>query len=131
MHAGIPHMSQSSSDSPLVLLVDDFEDAREMYATYLAFMGLNVVTAASAEEAIAAASQHTPAVILMDLEMRGMDGTTAMHLLRQDARFRTVPIIAFTARVMPHEHDRAISDGFDAVVAKPCLPDDLVTLLTP
>src|SRR4051812_36819501 len=83
--------------SPLVLLVDDFDDAREMYAEYLAFKGWHVITAASGEEAITLAQRHQPAIILMDLEMRRTNGTDAMRTLRKDPAFAAVPIIAFTA----------------------------------
>ena len=117
--------------SPLILLVDDFDDAREMYAAYFALEGFNAVTARSADEAIALALKERPAVILMDLEMGGTSGTTAMQRLREDSAFTGVPIIAFTAHAMEKEHDRAIRDGFDAVITKPCTPDDLVALLAP
>ena len=116
----------------LILLVDDFTDAREMYAEYLAFRGYRVVTAASGAEALEVAYQpERPRLILMDLRMLGVDGTAAMRALRAEPTFAGVPIIAFTAHAMQNEHDQAMLDGFDAVIAKPCLPDELVTLITP
>lgn len=116
----------------LILLVDDYSDAREMYAEYLAFRGYRVVTAASGAEALKLAhNPERPAIILMDLRMIGMDGTTAMQSLRSEPVFAGVPIVAFTAHALQKEHDQAMLDGFDAVIAKPCLPDELVTLITP
>jgi CheY-like chemotaxis protein len=47
------------------------------------------------------------------------------------AAFANVPIVAFTAHAMQNEHDQAISEGFDAVIAKPCLPEELITLIHP
>ena len=119
------------SDAPLILLVDDFQDGREMYAEYLTFKGIRVMTAESGEESIALALRHRPTVILMDLEMRGTHGTAAMRLLREHTHLAMVPIIAFTARAMQEDVDRAINDGFDAVIGKPCLPDDLIRILAP
>jgi CheY-like chemotaxis protein len=117
--------------TPLILLVDDFTDAREMYAEYLAFRGYAVVTAASGHEAVALALTERPKLILMDLNMRGMTGTEAMRLLRAEPACQGVPILAFTAHAMAAEQVQAISEGFDAVIAKPCLPDQLVELIQP
>jgi CheY-like chemotaxis protein len=107
-----------SPKSGLILLVDDFADAREMYAEYLAFRGYRVVTAASGACALKAASEERPAIILMDLEMRQMSGREAMRSLKADPRFEA-------------ERSQALYDGFDAVIPKPCLPDELVTLIQP
>ena len=116
---------------PLILLVDDFTDAREMYAEYLAFRGFAVLTAASGPEALALARSERPTLILMDIGMRGMTGTEAMQLLRAEPVFAGVPIIAFTAHAMAREQMQALTDGFDAVIPKPCFPDQLVTLIQP
>jgi two-component system cell cycle response regulator DivK len=112
--------------APLILLVDDFADALEMYEEYLCFKGFRVVTATNGPSAIEIATAERPALILMDLQLAGMTGTEAMRLLRADARFDPVPIIAFTAHAFDDERVEALSAGFDEVVAKPCLPDDLV-----
>ena len=118
--------------SPLILLVDDFTDALEMYAEYFRFRGLRVATAASGPEAVALGfGTDRPAVILMDLEMRGMSGTEALRLLRADPALAGVPIIAFTAHALVAERDTALHDGFDGVIPKPCLPDELITFIEP
>ena len=125
-------MAINAELSPLVLLVDDFIDGREMYAEYLTFRGLRVVTAASDEAAVVLANGvDRPAVILMDLEMRGMSGRTAMQIIRRNPLLAAVPIVAFTAHAMEAERRIAMLDGFDAVIAKPCLPDELVSLIEP
>ena len=116
--------------NPLILLVDDFADAREMYAEYLAFRGYRVVVAASGQAALSAAlSADRPNLILMDIQMQGMTGTEAMRVLREHPELAGVPIVAFTAHALEGERMQALSDGFDAVIPKPCLPDDLVTLI--
>src|SRR4051794_27740757 len=124
-------MTEIGSESPLILLVDGFDDAREMYSEYLTFRGYRVVTAASGEEALTLAHMERPALILMDLRMWGMDGTAAMRSLRAEPEFVGVPIVAFTAHAMRAEQDAAMLAGFDAVISKPCLPDDLVRRIEP
>ena len=116
--------------SPLVLLVDDFDDGRELYAEYLEFRGYRIVTAGSGAEALTVARlPDRPALILMDLRMFGISGLEAMRVLRADSEFADVPIVAFTAQAMDNEREAAIVDGFDAVITKPCLPDELAALI--
>jgi len=114
---------------PLILLVDDFDDARDIYATYFAHHGYPVDCAANGQEAIDAARVRRPGVILLDLRMPGLTGTEAMLALRADAEFKDVPIVAFTAHALDDERAAALRAGFDAVIAKPCLPDDLLRLV--
>jgi CheY-like chemotaxis protein len=109
-----------------ILLVDDFEDGLAMYEEYLTYRGFHVLVARNGEEAIAQAQLHRPDVILLDIRMPGMTGTQAMHILRADPSFVNVPIIALTAHALDDERRVALSEGFDAVIAKPCLPDALV-----
>lgn len=111
---------------PVVLLADDFDDAREMYAEYLQFAGIDVVTAASGEEAIRLAIDRRPDLILMDIRMPGMTGTKAMRTLREHPDFRPVPIIALTAHALHEERAGILAEGFDAILSKPCLPDELL-----
>jgi two-component system sensor histidine kinase/response regulator len=68
---------------------------------------------------------------LVNLHTRSMDGTTFVRSVRSEPAFADVPIIAFNAHDMPESHDQALRDGFDAVISKPCLPEDLVTLMRP
>jgi len=114
---------------PLILLVDDFDDARDIYATYFAHHGYPVDCAANGQEAIAAARTRRPGVILLDLRMPGLTGTEAMLTLRADPDMKDVPIVAFTAHALDDERASALLAGFDAVIAKPCLPDDLLRLV--
>ena len=120
---------QAEPDTPLVLIVDDYEDALHVYQQYLVFKGYRVITASCGAEAIAVARTHQPALIFMDLRMPRMDGTEAMRQLRRDPGFVSVPIVALTAHAHREEQERALSSGFDAVITKPCLPDELVVAI--
>ena len=120
----------SVTTSPLLLLVDDYRDTLEMYAEYLRYRGFRVATAMSGEQAVTVASgAERPAIILMDLEMPDMSGSEALRILRADRALADVPILALTAHALAEEHAKAIRDGFDCVIAKPCLPNELVTVI--
>jgi CheY-like chemotaxis protein len=110
---------------PLVLIVDDYLDALDMYAMYLSDHGFRVATASCGAEGIASARAETPALILMDVQMADMLGTEALAILRADSTFDAVPIIAFTAQAVESQLMRVRVAGFDSVILKPCLPDDL------
>ena len=114
---------------PLVLLVDDFEDARIIYDMYLTHRGYHVRTASSGAECIAIAQAHTPAVILLDIRMPSMTGIETVRVLRADPRLSRVPVVALTAYAMEDERRELLDFGFDQVIAKPCLPNDLATAL--
>jgi two-component system, cell cycle response regulator DivK len=110
---------------PAILLVDDFEDGLEMYQEYLTFRGHRVIVARNGEDAIVQAREHRPDVVLLDIRMPGMTGTEAMRVLRADPSFERVPIIALTAHALDGERAAALAAGFDDLIAKPCLPDQL------
>ena len=80
------------ADKPLVLVVDDFQDNREMYCEYLAFAGFRVIEAANGQEAVDQAFEKLPDVIIMDLSLPVMDGWEATRLLKRDERTRTIPV---------------------------------------
>lgn len=111
----------------LVLVVDDFLDNREMYAEYLGYKGFDVLEAASGGEAVELAIAHRPDVILMDLSLPGMDGWEATRRLKADERTRRAAIIALSGHVLPTHTISALEAGCDDFLAKPCLPDALVT----
>jgi two-component system cell cycle response regulator DivK len=114
------------ADKPLVLVVDDFQDNREMYCEYLAFAGFRVIEAANGQEAVNQAFEKLPDVIIMDLSLPVMDGWEATRLLKKDARTRTIPVVALTGHALAGHSKGARDAGCDAFLAKPCLPDQLV-----
>jgi two-component system, cell cycle response regulator DivK len=111
--------------APLVLVVDDVDHGREIFAEYLEYRGFRVATAADGLEAIEKAFELRPDVILMDLSLPGIDGWEATRRLKADERTRDIPIIALTAHALASAHEKAREVGCNAVVTKPCLPKDL------
>jgi CheY-like chemotaxis protein len=112
--------------SPLVLVVEDYQDAREMYAAYLAYSGYRVAEATNGVEAIEKTHELMPDIILMDLALPRMDGWEATRQLKTDERTRHIPIVALTGHALPGHSEGARQAGCDAFVTKPCLPDALV-----
>ena len=118
-------MTSDKKPPPLVLVVDDVDHGREIFAEYLEFRGFRVATAADGLEAIEKAHELLPDIILMDLSLPGIDGWEATRRLKQDPSTSAIPIIALTAHALASAHDRARDVGCNAVVTKPCLPKDL------
>ena len=114
------------NQEPLVLVVDDFQDNREMYAEYLAFSGFRVIQAANGKEALDQAFANRPDIIIMDLSLPVMDGWEATRRLKADQRTNAIPVVALTGHAMQGHSKGAIEAGCDSFVAKPCLPDQLV-----
>ena len=112
--------------APLILVVDDYQDAREMYAEYLTYSGFRVAEARNGNEAVDQAFALKPDLILMDLSLPGKDGWEATRELKADARTQHIPIVALTGHALAGASDGAKKAGCDSFVTKPCLPDDLV-----
>jgi CheY-like chemotaxis protein len=119
--------SAGGAAARLVLLVDDFQDGREMYADFLGFAGFRTEQASDGHEAIAKAFSLRPDVILMDLSLPGIDGWEVTRRLKRDPQTRNIPIIALTAHALRGDERRARGAGCDSFVSKPCLPETLVT----
>lgn len=112
--------------TPLILVVDDYQDAREMYAEYLQFSGFRVAEAKNGNEAVEKAFELRPDLILMDLSLPGKDGWEATRELKSDERTRRIPVVALTGHALAGASEGAKKAGCDSFVTKPCLPDDLV-----
>ena len=111
---------------PMILLAEDFEDARDLYKDYLEFSGFTVKTATNGREAINLAASLQPDLILMDASMPVLDGWQATRELKANPVTRHIPVVALTAHAFDDARQEARSSGCDAFVTKPCLPDDLV-----
>ena len=110
----------------LVLVVDDFQDAREMYAEYLEFAGYRVATAANGAEAVEKALRERPNAILMDLSMPFMDGSEATRILKADERTRKIPVLALSGHAIGSDPvNDAEEAGCDDFVSRPCPPEDV------
>ena len=111
--------------TPLVLLVEDFDDAREMYAEYLEFNGLRVAGAADAVRGLQMADELQPSIILMDAALPGLSGWDAIKELKANPRTKHIPVLMMTGHVLGDARDRALAAGADGFIPKPCLPDEL------
>jgi CheY-like chemotaxis protein len=116
----------STESGPLILVVDDYEDAREMYSEYLIYCGFRVAEARNGNEALEQAFALKPDLILMDLSLPGMDGWEATKVLKADERTKHIPVVALTGHALAGASEGAKKAGCDSFVTKPCLPDDLV-----
>ena len=110
-----------------ILIVDDFDDNRAMYAEYLSSSGYEVEQASDGREAVEAALRTLPDLIVMDLSLPVMDGWEATRRIKANPLTRHVPIIAVTAHAMTGSEANAREAGCDAFVTRPCLPEDLLT----
>ena len=109
-----------------VLIVDDLREFREMYAGYLAHMGVGVTTAGDGAEALQVARLYPPDVIVLDLSMPGVNGWQTLSALSADPRLSHIPVIVLTAYGTEKDALRA---GAHAYLAKPCLPSTLLAEL--
>ena len=103
----------------LILVVEDNEKNRRLARDVLQVKGYRVMEADSAEAALERAAEETPDLVLMDIHLPGMTGIQALAQLRKMVPTRTVPVVAFTASVMPQDKHEITSAGFDGFVAKP------------
>lgn len=110
--------------APMVLVVDDAPDNREMYVEYLEAKGYRVIEAADGEAAVVAARAQLPDLVIMDLTLPVMDRWQAARILKADALTATIPLAALTGLAVTARE--AKDAGFVAVLEKPCLPDLLL-----
>ena len=112
---------------PLVLIVDDFQIAREMYSEYLEFFGFRTAMAADGFEAVEQAEELHPSVILMDLGIPIMDRWTTIRRLKANRRTRHIPVISVTAHAFPVDEERARTVWASNMITKPTYPYELLT----
>jgi len=103
----------------LILIVEDNEKNLKLARDVLRFHGYRTVEATDGETAITSAAEHLPALILMDIQLPGIDGITALQRIRADARTARIPTVALTASVMTDDRARFTDAGFDGFIAKP------------
>ncbi|MBE9112256.1 response regulator [Nodosilinea sp. LEGE 07298] len=122
----VPLSESASSDSassvvesPLILLAEDNEMNVATVSSYLTALGYRLIYAKDGQAAVELAQTQTPDLILMDIQMPGMDGLEAMQLIRSDARCANIPIVALTALVMPGDRERCLAAGASHYLSKP------------
>jgi len=115
-----------SAQKPLILVVDDFKDDRELYAYYLGRNGFRICLACDGQEALDKAFQFLPDLILMDLWLPQIAGWEAIRQLKASEKTRHIPIVVLTARAFVS----AKAVGSDGCLIKPCQPDELLAEVT-
>jgi CheY-like chemotaxis protein len=105
-----------------ILLVEDNEDNRIVYATILRHHGFRVIEAFDGAEALAKAAAEPPDLVLLDISLPLVDGWEVSRRLRENEPTRGTRIIALTAHAMPGDREKARVEGFDGYLAKPCEP---------
>jgi len=123
------HLAALSPDHPVTVLVaDDNETSLSMMSEYLVLKGYQVIPARDGREVIQRAQEDRPDIILMDIQMPGMDGLEAIRRIRADAtpNVAKIPIIALTALVMPGDRERCFEAGANEYIGKPVSPKGLV-----
>jgi len=103
----------------LILIVEDNDKNLKLVRDVLQASGYATIEARDAEQGIELARQHKPHLILMDIQLPGMNGIDALRVLRADPATATIPVFAVTASVMQHDRKLITEAGFDAYIGKP------------
>lgn len=104
---------------PVVLLVEDNDRNLKLARDVLEYAGFTVLVAVSGEDAVVRATSARPDLVLMDLQLPGIDGHEALSRLRRDQRTSDIPVVALTAFAMREDRERALAAGFDGYLHKP------------
>jgi two-component system cell cycle response regulator DivK len=103
----------------LILIVEDNELNRKVARDLLQVHGYRTIEAETGEDAIALASTRAPDLVVMDVHLPGMSGLDALAKMRAAPTTRAIPVLAFTASVMPQDRSEITAAGFDAFMSKP------------
>ncbi|NTU82034.1 MAG: response regulator [Chloroflexales bacterium] len=118
------------SRPPRVVIADDHEITLSFYADLLTGQGCRVAAARTGDEALAQVWATRPDVVVMDIQMPGMDGLTAIRHIRGEPELAAVPIIALTALTMPGDRERCLAAGANVYLAKPVSLRTLLAVIT-
>ena len=103
----------------LILIIEDNEKNRKLCRDVLQVKGYRTIECETAEEGLKLAAEQSPALILMDIQLPGMDGITALKQLRADPKTKNTRVIAITASAMTHNRQTMLAEGFDGYQTKP------------
>ncbi len=112
--------------SKLILVVEDQEDNRRIMRDLLISVGYEVIEAVTGEEGVAAAETHRPDLILMDIQLPGLDGYEAMRQIKANPDLEHIPIIVVTSYALSGDDVKAFEAGCNAYVSKPFSPRQLL-----
>ena len=102
-----------------VLIIEDNEKNMKLARDVLQAKGYKTLEAVTGEEGVTLAKQHVPDLVLMDIQLPGINGIEAFKQIRADSRSAKVPVVALTASVTPTDRSAINAAGFDAFVSKP------------
>ncbi|MGE0087457.1 MAG: response regulator [Desulfococcaceae bacterium] len=120
------HEKNIFPEKTTILIVDDVSVNRLILKTIFRNANIRAIEAENGLQAVTAAEQFLPDVILMDISMPVMDGYEATRQIKQNMKTKHIPVIAVTAHALPEDRERILSSGFDAHVPKPFLPSELL-----
>lgn len=106
-------------NKPLILIVEDNDKNLKLARDLLQYSGYQTIESTNAEDGIILAKQHQPALILMDIQLPGMNGIEALRRLRADVKTQSIPVIAVTASAMTNDEQKIKSSGFNGYIRKP------------
>jgi two-component system, cell cycle response regulator DivK len=112
--------------SKRILVVEDHEDNRQILRDLLGNAGYQMIEAETGEDGLAAAAANKPDLILMDIQLPGLDGYEATRRLKADPALRSIPIIVVTSYALSGDEAKARAAGCDAYVTKPFSPRQLL-----
>jgi two-component system cell cycle response regulator DivK len=113
-------------DGERVLIVEDNEKNMKLFRDVLQATGYTTLEASSGEDALTLALTEEPTLVLMDVQLPGIDGIEALMRLRSDERTASIPVLALTAQAMAGDRERFLDAGFDGYLSKPV---DVVELI--
>lgn len=113
----------------LILVVEDDAKSRRLVHDVLEYEGYRVAEATAGDEGVRLAKALVPALILMDVQLPGLDGIAALGQIRDDPATRTIPVVAVTASAMAHDRPKLRAAGFDGYQHKPINLKEFVSLV--
>ena len=110
----------------LILIIEDNEKNRKLVRDVLNVKGYKTIESETAEEGLKLAIEKSPGLILMDIQLPGMDGITALKHLKADPETKSIPVIAITASAMTYKRVTMLAEGFDGFQSKPISVKDFL-----
>ena len=105
--------------TPVILVVEDNERNLKLLRDVLEYAGYDVRVARTGEDGISLAASEPPDLVLMDLQLPGIDGMEALRRLRGSPQTADIPVVAVTAQAMKQDRERALEAGFNGYIEKP------------
>ena len=114
----------------LILIIEDHEKNRKLVRDVLEVKGYNTLESETAEDGIKLAIEKSPDLILMDIQLPGIDGITALKRLKIDPKTQNIPVIAISASAMTYNRVTMLAEGFDGYQTKPISVKDFLEEVT-